>query len=185
MAIGYGVTGTVVRDRFATPVLTGNLGNIRVHEATADLKPAPELGAGVVFPFTPGTTAIVSMSWSPTAFRVTESSSVRDVQDVSLLQGVVSVRRQLGRVFEAGAGIGAGYMAGRDEALLRGGASFSPLVQATLGAGRNAGAHRVHVGGVVQLQRFGSEAISDADAKPANFMRYAIRASMTWKGAAQ
>jgi hypothetical protein len=180
---GYGTSGTVVHDAVATPILENNL-KIDVHDVTSKLKPAPSFGAGVVFPFTTGTDAILSVMWSPTSFRAEEDGGAsRDVQDVSVLQGLLSVRRHIGDVLEAGAGIGAGYLAGDDRALLRGGSSFSPVVQATVGAGRNAGEHRVHVTGVVQMQRFDSESIAVADARPGNFMRYALRASMTWKGA--
>ena len=181
--VGYGASGTVVTDGIATPVLSGNLGNIDVQPVTAKFKPAPEAGVGVVLPLGTGTKAIARASFSPSTLRATERGVERDVQDVTVLQGLLALRREVGSVVEIGAGLGATYLAADDRALLRGGSSIAPVLELMLGAGRNIGEHRMHIGAVTQLERFSSQALIDSRGNAANVMRYALRGSMTWGGA--
>lgn len=181
--IGFAVSGDLVKDQVATPTLRARFGNSVDESVTATLTPAPEFRLGVAVPLRAGTDALFTGSWSSSTLRAHEGGAERDVQNVSVMEAVIAMRHRFGAMFEAGAGFGAAYFKGSDEALFRGGASIAPLVEAGAGAGWNMGAHRVHARALAQLHRFDTNAIADAGGRSGNVMRYGVQASFTWHGA--
>jgi hypothetical protein len=183
LSAGFGGSGIIVRDAIATPVLRAMLGQGVDEQVEARFTPAPGFGAGVEVPLRPGTAVVVTGSWSSMKIRAQDGSGTRDIQDVTMLQGIFGMRRRLGRIVEAGGGVGVVFFSGEDRALLAGGASAAPLLEAGAGGGWNAGAHRVHVRALGQLHRFGTGAITAAGGRSGNVMRYGVEAAFTWKGA--
>lgn len=179
---GYAVSGPVVKDQVATPILRARLGRGVDESVTASFTPAPQIGLGLQIPVHRALDAVITGSWSPTRLRVTDGSGSRDVQSVSVLEGVLGLRRTIRNSIEAGGGFGAARFTSDDRALFRGGAAIAPLVEGAIGTGWNTGVHRVHVRAIGQMHRFGTRAILDEGGHSGNVFRITGEASFTWKG---
>ncbi len=183
VSAGMSQSGVVVRDAIASPILRSRLGRGVEEEVTAKFATAPMAGVGVEIPLRPGTHVVITGGWSGTTLRATDGGGTRDVQDVTILQGIFGLRRRLGNTVEASGGFGAMHFSASDRALFGGGASVAPMVEAGLGGGRDLGGHRARIRAVGQLHRFGTSAMSSVGGRSGNVRRYGVEASFTWNGA--
>jgi hypothetical protein len=183
VSVGGVLSGQVVKDALATPTLRARFGNDVDESARATFAPAPSVALGVLLPMRPGTQIVVRGSFSPTNLRIKETSGSRNSQSVTVVEGLFGLRHALRDVVELGAGVGAAYFRGEDRGLFRGGAPVAPFVRGDAGRGWNAGAHRIAMRAVAQLNRFDTNAITDAGGKAGNVLRYGAEVSIIWKGA--
>jgi hypothetical protein len=144
--------------------------------ATLAPAPAPVLGFAVRTPLRPRLEVEAAAGWTPTRLEGSTAGAEWTAHDLSVLHGVVALRRLLGeRLFVQG-GIGAIHYSAPAEGLFQDGGTTTPVAEA-------AGGGEWHLGGRLRLvarlwaqyHRFGTPALREAGGEDGGVARAGIR----------
>ena len=185
--IGAVSSTALVTDRIATPGLRSLLGQSVETGATAKLALAPTIGIGAAVPLRGATEGTLMLSWSGSRLRASEEgrSGSRDIQSVSVFEGIVGVRGMVRPPFLLSGGFGAILFSSEDRALFAGGSSIAPLLDGGLGSSLELGGHRVHVRAFGRVHPFNTTAMQNAGSSGGNVARFGLEAILGWKAGAR
>jgi hypothetical protein len=138
--------------------------------------PAPGLtvGAGVRIGFWPRATLGLDAAWMPTELQAKDGSGTRPIQDLTVLQTIVSASWAVRRGVELGAGAGFIWYRTEETGLFAGGNNTSPVLEVSAGWTPDYWNGRLALIAAAQTHRFGTPVLSGAGAQDGSVTRLSL-----------
>ena len=171
-----GVLGssTLVEDVLATPALKVRFSGLG-GSPSARAAPSPEFSVGASLPLRSRARLTALLGWQPTTLRAEDAAGTRDVQDLSLLSGMLEVELA-GRgplVIAGGVGV-LGYRSD-GEGLFAEGSDLAPLLRVGVGGRWAVAGQSVLVRAVGDVHRFGTPLLRSAGGSGGGVFRYGLQ----------
>jgi len=166
-------TGVAVSSRLARePEAAGGGGDA----ATLSPAPAPVLGLAVRTPLRPRLELEAAADWTPTRLEGSVAGAEWTAHDLSVVHGIVALRRLLGERYFVQGGIGAIHYSAPAEGLFRDGGTTAPVAEAAGGGEWQIGGRLRLVARLwAQYHRFGTAALREAGGEDGGVARAGIR----------
>jgi len=176
-------SSTLVEDLLATPALKTRLGSGLGSGPRAHAALGPELSAGVLLPLRPGISLSGLLGWQLTKLQAEDDSGTREVQDLSVLHGLLAVDYSLRGPLVVSAGFGMLGYRSEAEGLFASGADLAPLVRIGAGGSWPVAGQSLTVRAIADVHRFGTPLLRSAGGAGGGVLRYGLQVGIVPGGA--